>query len=360
MSQRPAPAPGPPSATRGASTAGIWGALWIVYVVWGTTYLAIRVVNETMPPLISAGVRFAVAGAALYAWTVRRGDVEGDRPGPRQWRAAVLVGLGLVVGGNGSVVWAERTIPSSMTALIIALIPLWMALIDRVIVGHRVGAITALGLTMGFGGAALLVWEGGRADIDPVGMAFVVLASISWASGSLYARTAPLPRRPLLGTAMQMLTGGLVLCVLGVLVGELALIRPEQFSIHSLLALGYLVVFGSWIAFSSYVWLLRVARTSLVSTYAYVNPVVAVLLGWLILDESIGLRTLLAGAVVVTAVALIVSAGGARRGGEEPERLELEPAGDPGAGVEILPEQLERAEAVPADPEDRAEPLEPG
>ncbi len=303
----------------------IWTALSAVYVIWGTTYLAIRVANETLPPLLAAGARFLVAGAVLYMVTVRRGDAEGDRPGSEQWRSAAIVGLALVAGGNGLVVLSERTIPSGITALIIGLVPLWMALVDRILLRHRVGWLTVLGLVLGFAGAASLIggtaFEGGA----PVsGMLVAVGASISWTSGSLYSRTAPLPRRPLVGAGMEMMIGGAALLLLGLLRGEASSIRVDAFSARSLVALTYLVTVGSWVGFTSYVWLLRNARTSLVSTYAYVNPVVAVFLGWLVLDETITIRTFLAGAIVVIAIAIIISTGGAARR-EEPVVIEAEP-----------------------------------
>jgi drug/metabolite transporter (DMT)-like permease len=302
-----------------ASSASIWAALAVIYVVWGTTYLAIRVTNQTLPPLLAASLRFLIAGVILYAWSVRRGDRVGDRPGPQQWRAAAIVGVLLLFGGNGGVVWAERTIPSGIAALLIALVPLWIALIDGVVLHHRVRPLTATGIVIGFGGAALLLLGGGGTGrVEPLGMLLVVAASLSWASGALYSRTAPLPRRPLVGAAMEMLAGGLALGIAGVLAGELADVRPERFSLASLASLAYLIVFGSFVAFTCFVWLLRVARTSLVATYAYVNPVVAVFLGWLILGEQVTLRTVVAGLVIVTAVALIISAGGTRRGDEQP------------------------------------------
>jgi drug/metabolite transporter (DMT)-like permease len=308
-----------------ASPTLIWTALSAVYVIWGTTYLAIRVSNETLPPLIAAGARFLVAGAVLYAVTVRRGDVEGDRPTRVNWIAAGLVGAGLVAGGNGLVVLAEVTLPSGIIALIIALVPLWMALVDRVLLRQRVGWITIFGLVLGFGGAALLI---GVAAFDagaPIsGMLIGVLASLSWTSGSLYSRNAPLPKRPLVGAGMEMMVGGAILVVAGMLRGELPLIRFENFSMESLLALAYLVTIGSWVGYTSYVWLLRNARTSLVSTYAYVNPVVAVFLGWLILDETVTIRTIVAGAVIVIAVAIIISTGGTARR-DEPAETEGEP-----------------------------------
>jgi drug/metabolite transporter (DMT)-like permease len=301
-----------------AAAAQIWAALWAVYVIWGTTYLAIRVANQTLPPLIAAGIRFAIAGAALYAWSVRRGDALGDRPTRANWRAAAIVGTGLVAGGNGLVVLAEVTVPSSIIALIIALVPLWMALVDRVLLGHEVRLATMLGLLLGFGGIVLLI-GGAAADASaPVsGLAIGVVASLSWTGASLYSRTAPLPKRPLVGAGMEMLVGGGVLVVAGVLRGELSLVAPEDFSAESLLALLYLIVIGSWVGYTSYVWLLRNARTSLVSTYAYVNPIVAVFLGWLILDETITARILLAAAVTIAGVAIIISSGGTARR-EEP------------------------------------------
>ncbi|HLB62263.1 MAG TPA: EamA family transporter [Actinomycetota bacterium] len=300
----------------------VWAALGTIYLVWGTTYLGIRVVNESLPPLLAAGVRFLVAGGLMFGFSIVRGDRVGDRPTRAHWRTAVIVGGLLLVGGNGGVVWAEKTIPSGITALIIALIPLWMALIDRIVYGRRLRWTPILGLVTGFGGAALLVTQSARADVDLVGMLFAVGASLCWATGSLYSRHAPLPRRPLVGTGMEMLAGGTFLVAVGIATGELGRAAPAAFTGRSVLALGYLVVFGSLLAFTSYVWLLRNARTSLVSTYAYVNPVVAVLLGAAILDESIGIRTLVAGTIIVGSVALIISA------------KEVSPPPDLGSGAE--------------------------
>jgi drug/metabolite transporter (DMT)-like permease len=288
----------------------VWVALGAVYIVWGTTYFAIRIVNQTMPPLLSASVRFLIAGAVMFAWTIRRGDRDGDRPGPRQWRAAAIVGCALLLGGNGGVVWAERTVPSGIVALIIALVPLWMALVDRVLLRHRLAVPTLVGLTTGFAGAALLVGSSATGGaVDLTGMLFALGASLSWASGSLYSRHAPLPKRPFVGVGMEVLCGGVALGIVAILAGELGDIHPERFSTASLLALGYLIVFGSFAGLGSYLWLLRNARTSLVSTYAYVNPVVAVFLGWAFLSEPIGLRTVVAGAIVLGSVASIIGSG---------------------------------------------------
>ena len=309
---------------RAPSSAAIWTALGAVYVIWGTTYLGIRVANETLPPLMAAGLRFVVAGGALYAWAIRRGDHVNDRPARVHWRSAAIIGALLIAGGNGGVVLAERTVPSGITSLIIALVPLWMALVDGVLLRHRVPWLTAFGLVLGFGGAALLVGGTSLEGGAPLsGLLVAVLATIAWTTGSLHSRNAPLPERPLVGAGMEMLIGGIVLMAIGVLRGELSLLRPEDFSSASLLALAYLIVFGSWVGFTSYVWLLRNARTSLVSTYAYVNPVVAVFLGWLILDEPITARTLVAGGIILVAVAIIISTGGAARRDEPVVQADL-------------------------------------
>jgi drug/metabolite transporter (DMT)-like permease len=323
-------------------TTAVWAAYVTVCIVWGTTYLSIRIVNQTLPPLLAASARFVIAGGLMYAFTIRRGDREGDRPGPRQWVAAAIVGLALLLGGNGAVVWAERTVPSGLVALIIALIPLWMALIDSIL-GRRPRPSVAVGLLIGFAGAALLVGGSAGGHVPLLGMLFAVGATVSWASGSLYARNAPLPSRPFVGIAMEMLCGGVGLFVAGVLAGDLGRIHPGRISVASVVALAYLIVFGSWLGFASYVWLLRNARTSFVSTYAFVNPVVAVFLGWLVLGESISLRTVVAGAMVLAAVAITVTSRAERpppeatSGGELPDEpghlgerdLPLERASDP-------------------------------
>lgn len=294
-------------ATTGREPLRIWLALFTVYIVWGTTYFAIDVVNDTLPPLLAASVRFLIAGTVMYAFTIRRGDREGDRPGRRQWGAATVVGGGMLLFGNGFVVLSERTVPTSIVALIIALVPLWMALIDRVLLGHRPRPQVAIGLLTGFAGAALLVGTSVSGTIPLGGLLLALCASLSWGSGSLYSRTAPLPKRPFVGIGMEMIAGGALLGVLGVALGELGQIHPERFSLASVVALGYLIVFGSFAGFATYLWLLRNARTSFVSTYAYVNPVVAVFLGWTFLHETISARTLIAGGIVLASVAIIIA-----------------------------------------------------
>lgn len=291
----------------------IWGALGTVYVVWSTTYLAIRITNETLPPLIAAGTRFLIAGGALFALTVRRGDRLDDRVGRRRWLAALAVGALLIAGGNGSVVLAELTVPSGTVALIFAVVPLWLALWDRIAEGRRLASRVVAGLVLGFAGAGLLVDDAWGGGVPLSGLLVTVAASVSWAAGSLVARSADLPRRPFVGNAMVMIAGGAITFGWGLLRGEASLIDPGRFSTASLLAISYLVVFGSWIAFSAYVWLLRNARTSLVATYAWVTPMLAVYLGHVIADEPLRGRSLVAGAIVLTAVALTVSAGSVRR-----------------------------------------------
>jgi drug/metabolite transporter (DMT)-like permease len=307
--------------THSHRTGAVWFALACVYVIWSTTYLAIRVTDQTLPPLVAAGIRFLIAGSVLYVVAIRRGDRIGDRPGRSQWRAAAIVGVLLMGCGNGGVVWAETRIPSGIAALIFATLPLWLVILDRLVFRRRHPRAVTAGVVLGLAGTAVLV--GGSAmggQIDLLGMLVVVAGTFCWACGSLYQRQAVLPHRPLVAAAMEMIIGGAALIVGGAITGELADVDPSRFSRASLIALAYLIVFGSWVGFTSYLWLLRNARTSLVSTYAYVTPAGAVFLGWLILGESIGARTIVAGAVILIAVALIVKAGGVAR--------EVEPGSD--------------------------------
>jgi len=309
------------------SNATVWTVLGTLYFVWGTTYLAIREVNRTIPPLVGAGLRFLVAGTALYAFARMR---TGERPTPTQWRGAAIVGLFLLFGGNAGVAWSEHLgTPTGIVALIIALVPLWLALFDRVLLRSApLGWKVVVGLVAGFGGEALLV--GGSAiagDVPLNGMLIAIGASIMWATGSLYARNAPLPRAPLLGSGMQQLAGSTVILAVALLTGAFAGFHPSEVSAASWLGLTWLILAGSFVGFSAYLWLLRNVRTSLVGTYAYVNPIVAVFLGWLILDETLPLRVVVAAAIVLSSVALIVSAGGTRRtdsGGADQRRPEVE------------------------------------
>jgi drug/metabolite transporter (DMT)-like permease len=299
----------PLSPAAGAHTrARVWAALLVVYVIWGSTYLGILLAVRTIPPFLMASSRFLIAGALLYVWSIRRGDRAGDRPTLRQWAAAAVVGFLLLVSANGMLAWAEQRVDTGVSSLVIATVPLWMALMDRFAHGQRLGSSAVAGLVIGFGGAALLAGPSGH--IETVGGLVLIGSAVSWAAGSIYSRSAPLPRRPLVGASMEMLAGGAVLAVLGLSLGEGS--QLGNISLGSGLAVLYLIVFGSLIGFSAYIWLLRAAPTSLVSTYAYVNPVVAVFLGWAIETEPIGARTLIAGAMILLAVALIVRARPAR------------------------------------------------
>ncbi len=284
------------------SRARIAFALAAVYVIWGSTYLGIKVAIETLPPLLMAGVRFVLAGGLLYVFAWGRGAAPPDRT---MWGPAALIGGLMLLVGNGGVVLAQRTVPSSMAALVIASVPLWMAVLEGVKNGTglpRGGRLVAL--IIGFFAVALLVGPGGFGG-GPLGMVLLLLAALSWAVGSLYSRTATRPRSMLLGTAMQMLCGGALQLLVGTLLGEWSGVHPERFSGASLLAFGYLVIFGSLVGFTAYAWLLQVVSPTLAATYAYVNPVVAVLLGWLIAGEPLGPRTLLAAAGIIASVVLI-------------------------------------------------------
>jgi drug/metabolite transporter (DMT)-like permease len=291
----------------------VWAALATIYVVWGSTYLGIMVAIETLPPLLMSGARFVVAGAILYAFAVGRGDRDGDGPTARQWGAAAIVGAALFLLGNGGVALSEERIDSGIAALLVATIPLWMAVLDRVLNRRGLARTGVLGLLVGLAGVVLLVGPSGEHGIDAIGAVFALSAAFAWAWGSLYARDASLPARSLVAAGMQMLTGGVLLLVAGVATGELGELELGSVSGRSLVAVVYLVVAGSVVAFGAYAWLLRNAGTALVSTYAYVNPVVAVLLGALFLSEPVTPRMLLAGLAIVASVALIVTAQSSRR-----------------------------------------------
>ena len=296
---------------RRPSVAMVWIALVAVWIVWGSTYLAIRVGVRTIPPLLMASARFLVAGSILYV-IVRLRDRSGERPTPIQWRSATIIGGALLLGGNGLVSVAEQSVPSGIAALIIASVPLFMAIGDRVGFGKRLSWPAVLGLVVGFGGVALLVGQAAGGGIDVGGVLLLVVASLSWASGSLYSRSAPLPRSPLLGAAMEMVAGGVLLVLVATVTGEFGRLDLSTVSLGSVMGLLYLIVFGSWVGFVAYIWLLRHTSTALVGTYAYVNPVVAVFLGWAVLSEAVTVRTILAGLVIVIGVALIVTAREAR------------------------------------------------
>lgn len=289
------------------SRAALVAAFAAVYLIWGSTYLAIRFAIETLPPFLMAGTRFVIAGALLYAWMRMRGQ---PRPSAQHWRATAVVGGLLLLGGNGLVVWAEQWVASGVAALLVATVPFWMVLLDWLRPGGvRPSAGIFLGLLIGFGGIALLIgpgdWAGG--GVYGLGAAALVLASLSWAVGSIYSRGAALPQSAPLATGMEMLAGGGLLLLVGTLLGEVGRVDPAGISLRSAAALLYLIVFGSLIGFSAYIWLLGVSTPARVSTYAYVNPVVAVFLGWLLANEPLTPRIGLAVAIIVGAVMVITT-----------------------------------------------------
>lgn len=288
----------------------IVAALAVVWLVWGSTYVAMRVGVRTLPPLTMAGVRFAVAGLVLYAWCRwqrHRQPGAGWRPaGWRDWRTAAILGLLIPAAGTGGATWAEQKLSAGTAALLLASIPVWLILASRAAGLERVTRRAAAGLLLGLAGVAVLVdpFSGGAPNL--AASAVALGGAVCWGCGSAYARRAPHPDQPLLGSGMQLICAGAALCAAGAASGELDRIHPSSLASTSALALGYLIVFGSLVAYSSYEWLNRHAPSQLVGTYAFINPVVAVLLGWWLLGEHVSGRTLLAAVIIVTGVALMI------------------------------------------------------
>lgn len=295
------------------SSARIWLALWSVYLLWGSTYLAIRVAvhpshGAAIPPLILAGFRFTIAGLLMLALTVRTPAPDGQ-PDPlraKQWAAAAVIGLALPFGGNGLVSVAEKRIPSGVAAVVVATVPIWAALFAAALGRERVSRFHFAGLVLGFAGVAALVIGSGSGRASVSGVLIVVVAAISWAAGSVWSQTAPTVRRPLVTTGMEMLCGGIGCLVAAAITGEVADLRLGAINYRGWIAFAYLIIAGSMVAYSAYVWLLRNARLSLVTTYAFVNPVVAVALGAMLLGEAFTWRSAGATAAVVAGVVLML------------------------------------------------------
>ncbi len=301
----------------------VWTALWTVYIVWGSTYLAIRVTVETIPPLLSAAMRFVVAGSFLYAWLLVSGGRARVKVTRKQLVGASIVGAALLFGGNGIVSIAEQEVPSGLAALIIASVPLWVVVL-RFFTGDNVPGGTLAGVVVGFIGVSLLILPGNETTgATLTGMLLLIVASVSWASGSFLSQRLPLPEEPLLSTALQMLCGSVVLIVAAVASGELSGLNLGAISAPSLWGLAYLIVAGT-IAFIAYVWVLQNAPISKVATYAYVNPVIAIVLGWALLSERITVPILIGAAVIVSSVAFIVRKETAAAAGE-PRRIVEKP-----------------------------------
>jgi drug/metabolite transporter (DMT)-like permease len=286
----------------------VWLALLALYIVWGSTYLAIRFAVETIPPFFHAGLRFLVSGLILLTWRKLAGDPLPTRP---QWKSLAIIGTLLLLGGNGLVSWAEQTIPSGVAALIIGAVPMFLVIAEA----FRPGGVkptwrVIIGLLIGFTGIYLLVgpseFSGGM-KLDLVGVIVLLLAASLWAVGSVYSKHADLPKSALMMTGAEMLMGSLSLFIVSVATGELKGFSFAQVSGSSWLGLAYLITFGSMIGFVSYAWLLQNAPISLVATYAYVNPLVAVLLGFLIANEELSLRILAASIIIIGSVVFINS-----------------------------------------------------
>jgi drug/metabolite transporter (DMT)-like permease len=279
-------------------------AFLCVYLFWGMTYLAMRVAVADIPPHLMSGARFLVAGTVLYAWTRWRRE---PPPSWKQWRAAAIIGAFLLLGGNASVAWAEQRVPSGLAAVLIAVAPIWMVGFEWARGGSRPSKRVIAGLLLGLIGVGLLVSpRGAMADrVDMIGAAALVLASASWAWGSVLSKSARLPKAPLLATSMEMVAGGILLLVTAVAAGQAGDFRPSQVSTDAALAWLFLVVFGSLVGFTAYIWLLGVTSIAKAGTYAYVNPIVAVFLGWAILGEPVTARILIAAAVILLGVALV-------------------------------------------------------
>ena len=295
-----------PKQTRGPR---LWAALATLYVVWGSTYLGIAIAIESIPPFLMLAIRFLIAGSLLIAWEIVRGDLLRARPTRRQVRDAAIVGALLLGIGNGFVAYGELTVASGIAAVLIALMPVWLAFLGWLYFRERLPVVVVGGIALGLAGVALLVWPAGGVTFEVLGIGALILSPIGWAHGSLFsAHAAQLPRRPLTSTAIQMLAGSVALVIESAITGEFGHLRPVTAS--SAGAMVYLIFIGSLLAFNAYAWLLRNAPLSLVGTYAYVNPVVAVGLGAVFLAEPITPRTLAASAVIVAAVAMIVTARG--------------------------------------------------
>lgn len=303
------PAPSALAPRAAPSRARLMLAFAVIYIVWGSTYLAVRFGIESFPPLFLGGLRHLTAGLILYPLARLRSQ---QKPTPANWRAAALIGVLLLLCGNGAVCWSEQLVPSGITALVVGTVSLWMVLIEGARPGGtRPGARIFLGLALGFVGLGFLVGPshfGGSERVNLLGTFVLLMGSLCWAADSVFSKHIELPRSPLLGAGMQSLVGGALLLLVGVISGEGAALDVHRITSRSIAALVYLIIFGSLVGFTAYTYLLRVAPPGRVGTYAYVNPVVAMFLGWVFAGESLTPRTVLAGAVILSAVILVITA----------------------------------------------------
>jgi len=311
-----------------ASPLAIWVALGFLYVVWGSTYLAMKLAIESTPPFVMGVFRFIPAGVLLTAFVVARHRGRIRRPSLRETRDAAIVGTLLLGGATALVGWSEQTIPIGVAAVIVALVPMWLAIFDRVFFHQPIRPLLAAGIVIGLAGVAILTWPlGGASDLDPAGLAAILASPILWSIGTLYAaRKAVLPAPALLASGIEMTAAGLALILIAGVTGEWASFDIATVTTTSWAGMAYLIVMGSVLGYSTFAWLITVAPLSRVSTYAYVNPVVAVLLGWLVLNEPLTLRTIVASAVIVVAVAIIVTTRTRPTPAHEVETAPSEPA----------------------------------
>jgi drug/metabolite transporter (DMT)-like permease len=302
-----APVATPSTSRPGRGSLLVIASFLAVYIIWGSTFFAIRIGLESFPPLLLAGTRHLGAGIVLYLLFRK----SGTRPTRQQWLTAAITGTLLLFAGNGGVCWAEQTVPSGITALLVATVTLWMVLVDWLRPGgHKPSTRVLAGIVIGFAGLLILVGPanlGNSKRVNPVGAAVLVLASLAWACGSLYSKHGSLPSSPLLGAGMQGLCGGAVLWIVGLLAGEGAILHVASITPRAWLAALYLAVFGSCVGFSAYLYILKKSTAARVATYAFVNPIVALLIGWGLGGEGLSARTLLAGAVILTAVILVIT-----------------------------------------------------
>ena len=285
----------------------IWIALISIYLIWGSTYLAIRFAVESIPPFLMASTRFIIPGLILYGWRRIAGD---KAPTFREWKSTAIIGLLLLLGGNGAVTWAEQIIPSGIAAMVIGSVPLWIIILNLFTKeGKHQDKKVIISALFGFIGIILLVgptqFLGITERIRPIGIAVIIFAAIFWSVGSLYSRNAKIPESPLLSTGMEFIAGGIGLLFAGTITGEFSQLDINLITPRSFLSLIYLITFGSLIGFTAYTWLLRNAPISLVSTYAYVNPLIAIILGYIFAEETLNFRIIIAGIIIITSVIFI-------------------------------------------------------
>ncbi len=297
---------------RSASPLAAWAGIVVLYFVWGSTYLGIRVCVESIPPFVMGGMRFIVAGAILVPGVIVASRGRVARPTPGQLRDAAIVGSFLLGGGMGLVAWGEQTVASGVAALLIALMPMWVGLFSLALFRDRMPRRAVVGTVIGLGGVAVLAGPAlGGGGSEATGILALLVSPMCWATGSLYAtRRAVLPKPALLATGIEMLAGGVLMLLIALVVGEWGVFDPAAVAPVAWLGLAYLIVVGSLVGYVTYSWLLGVAPLGRITTYAYVNPIVAVVLGWLLLGEAVTAQTIAAAVVIVAGVALIVSATG--------------------------------------------------